>query len=153
MHPQHLDLRVASFADLNARTLHDLLKLRVDVFVVEQGCAYPEIDGRDVEPGTRHLWLAREGTPVAYLRLLSDPDGVERIGRVVVARRERREGHAARLMAEALKIVGHRPCVLAAQAHLRGFYQRYGFTVTGPEYLDDRIPHLPMRRDPAGRSD
>jgi ElaA protein len=147
MRPQHTDIRVASFADLNTRTLHDLLKLRVDVFVVEQGCAYPEIDGRDVEPGTRHLWLAREGTPVAYLRLLSD-GGVERIGRVVVARDARGDGHAGRLMAEALEIVGHRPCVLEAQAHLAGFYKRYGFVVTGPEYLDDGIPHLPMRRDP-----
>src|SRR5690606_32451433 len=49
-------LRVASFAELTARQLHDLLRLRVDVFVVEQECAYPELDGRDTEPGTQHLW-------------------------------------------------------------------------------------------------
>jgi ElaA protein len=154
VHPQQIGLRVASFADLNARTLHDLVRLRIDVFVVEQECAYPELDGRDIEPGTRHLWLEQDGTPVAYLRILADPGGVERIGRVVVAKQARGDGHASRLMTEALTVVGHRPCVLEAQAHLAGFYGRYGFAVTGPEYVEDGIPHLPMRRHPeqAGRS-
>jgi len=150
-----LEFRVASFADLSARALHDLLRLRVDVFVVEQACAYPEIDGRDVEPDTRHLWFARDGVPVAYLRLLTEPDptgkpgDVVRIGRVVVARNARGGGLAGRLMSEALTIVGSRPCVLDAQSHLVGFYARFGFVATGPEYVEDGIPHVPMRRDPA----
>ncbi|AVT37611.1 GNAT family N-acetyltransferase [Plantactinospora sp. BB1] len=144
-----VELRVASFADLDARTLHDLLKLRADVFVVEQECAYPDLDGRDVEPGTRHLWLARGGAPIAYLRLLADPGGVERISRVVVAPQARGGGYAGRLIAEALAIVGSRPCVLDAQAHLVDLYARYGFTRTGPEYIEDGIPHVPMRREPA----
>jgi ElaA protein len=145
--PQQIELRVASFADLNARTLHDLVRLRVDVFVVEQECAYPELDGRDIEPGTRHLWLARDAEPVAYLRILADPAGVERIGRVLVAKHARGDGLAGRLMTEALAVVGNRPCVLDAQAHLVDFYGRHGFAVTGPEYLDDGIPHRPMRRE------
>ena len=150
MHPSaQFEFHVASFADLNARTLHDLLKLRVDVFVVEQECAYPELDGRDVEAGTRHLWLSRDGLPIAYLRLLSDPGGVERIGRVAVAKEVRGDGHARRLVSEALTIVGQRPCVLAAQAPLTRFYAHYGFVPTGPEYLEDGIPHVPMRREPA----
>ncbi|WP_329108568.1 GNAT family N-acetyltransferase [Micromonospora sp. NBC_01699] len=149
MPPQQITLHLAPFADLDARTLYDLLRLRVDVFVVEQECAYPELDGRDVEPGTRHLWLEQDGGPVAYLRILADPDGVERIGRVVVARHARGDGHAGRLMAEALTIIGNRTSVLEAQAHLAAFYARYGFTPTGPEYLEDGIPHLPMRRTPA----
>jgi ElaA protein len=148
MQPQQITLHVASFADLDARKLHDLLRLRIDVFVVEQECPYPELDGRDVEPGTRHLWLEQDGSPVAYLRILADPGGVERIGRVVVAKEARGDGHAGRLMAEALTVVGHRPCVLEAQSHLAGFYARYGFAVIGPEYVEDAIPHLPMRRDP-----
>lgn len=148
MQPRSTDLRVSSFADLDARTFHDLLKLRIDVFVVEQNCPYPELDGRDVEPGTRHLWLTGGGTPVAYLRILADPGGVERIGRVVVDRAARGGGHAGRLMTEALAVVGHRPCVLEAQSHLVDFYARYGFTVDGPEYVEDGIPHTPMRREP-----
>ncbi|GIJ35888.1 GNAT family N-acetyltransferase [Micromonospora sediminimaris] len=139
-------LHSASFAELDARTFHDLVRLRVDVFVVEQECAYPEIDGRDVEPGTRHLWLARDGAPVAYLRLLADPGGVARIGRVVVAPTARGAGHAGRLMTAALAEIGDRPCVLDAQSHLVDFYTRHGFTVSGPEYVEDGIPHTPMRR-------
>ncbi len=62
MHPEpHEELRVASFRDLDAATLYALLQLRVDVFVVEQECAYPELDGRDHEPATLHLWLADDG--------------------------------------------------------------------------------------------
>ncbi|PZG12243.1 GNAT family N-acetyltransferase [Micromonospora craterilacus] len=140
------ELRVAGFADLDARTFHDLVRLRVDVFVVEQECAYPELDGRDVEPGTRHLWLTHGGAPVAYLRILADPDGVARIGRVVVAPAARGGGYAGKLMAAALTEIGDRRCVLDAQSHLVDFYARHGFTVSGPEYVEDGIPHTPMRR-------
>jgi ElaA protein len=143
-----LHRHVATFAELDTRTFHDLLRLRVDVFVVEQECPYPELDGRDVEPQTRHLWLADDDGPVAYLRILADPDGVARIGRVVVAGRGRGAGHGHRLMTEALALVGARPCVLAAQAHLADFYGRHGFVVDGPRYVEDGIPHLPMRREP-----
>ncbi|MGK5739128.1 GNAT family N-acetyltransferase [Micromonospora sp. URMC 103] len=148
MPPRTIELHTATFADLDARTFHDLLRLRIDVFVVEQDCPYPELDGRDVEPGTRHLWLADAVGPVAYLRILADPGGVARIGRVVVAPRARGGGHAGRLLTEALAVVGDRPCVLDAQSYLVDFYARHGFTVTGPEYVEDGIPHVPMRRDP-----
>jgi ElaA protein len=152
VHPEPaVELHVASFRDLDTTTLYDLLRLRIDVFVVEQRCAYPELDGRDTEPGTRHVWLAQDRDVRAYLRILAD-DGAERIGRVAVARDARGAGLAGRLMTEALAVVGNRPAVLEAQAHLTGFYTRHGFAVTGPEYLDDGIPHVPMRREPtAGR--
>jgi len=140
--------RVASFAELDARTLHDLLRLRCDVFVVEQACAYPDIDGRDVEPGTRHLWLAQAGNPVAYLRILDEPSGEARIGRVVVAAHARGHGYGDRLMSEALALIGDRPCVLTAQAYVADFYTRYGFVATGPEFDEDGIAHVPMRRVP-----
>ncbi|MEV4384778.1 GNAT family N-acetyltransferase [Micromonospora sp. NPDC049580] len=146
MPQQTTEIRAASFADLDARTFHDLLKLRIDVFVVEQNCPYPELDGRDVEPGTRHLWLTDGGAPLAYLRILADPDGAARIGRVVVAPQARGGGQAGRLMTAALDLVGNRPCVLEAQSHLVDFYARYGFAVSGPEYVEDDIPHTPMRR-------
>ncbi|MEH1164512.1 GNAT family N-acetyltransferase [Micromonospora sp. CPCC 205539] len=146
MPQQTAEIRTASFADLTARTFHDLLKLRIDVFVVEQECPYPELDGRDVEPGTRHLWLTDGDAPLAYLRILADPDGAARIGRVVVAPSARGGGHAGRLMTAALEVVGSRASVLEAQSHLVPFYARHGFTVSGPEYVEDGIPHTPMRR-------
>ncbi|MGC4771468.1 GNAT family N-acetyltransferase [Micromonospora sp. DT44] len=147
MPQQTAEIRTALFADLDTRTFHDLLKLRIDVFVVEQNCPFPELDGRDVEPGTRHVWLTDGGSPMAYLRILADPDDVARIGRVVVAPAARGGGHAGRLMAAALDLVGDRPCVLEAQSHLVPFYARHGFTVSGPEYVEDGILHTPMRRD------
>ncbi|MGC4852620.1 GNAT family N-acetyltransferase [Micromonospora sp. DT4] len=147
MPQQTTDVRTASFAELDARTFHDLLKLRVDVFVVEQNCPYPELDGRDVEPDTRHVWLTDGGAPLAYLRILTDPGGVARIGRVVVAPSARGGGHAGRLMTAALDLIGDRPAVLDAQSHLVAFYARHGFTVSGPEYVEDGIPHTPMCRN------
>jgi ElaA protein len=139
-------LHIAEFSALTGRTLYELIRLRVDVFVVEQRCPYPELDGRDLEPGTRHLWLSRAGSPVAYLRLLSEADGNRRIGRVLVARHARGAGYANRLMGAALELIGTAGCVLDAQSHLAGFYARYGFVVTGGEFVEDGIPHLPMHR-------
>jgi len=145
MHPEpKLELRVASFRDLEATTLYAILKLRSDVFVVEQKCFYADLDGRDTEPGTRHVWLARGDEIAAYLRILDDGD-VERIGRVVVAPAARGAGLAGRLMAEALTVIGHRTSVLDAQAHLAGLYGKFGYEQTGPEYLEDGIPHVPMK--------
>ena len=147
MHPEPQDeVRTASFQDLEIRTLYALLRLRNEVFVVEQECHYQDLDGRDDEPGTRHLWISRGDEIRAYLRILDDGD-VQRIGRVVTARNARGAGLAGRLMNEALTIIGNRPSVLDAQAHLAGFYARYGYRPTGPEFIEDGIPHLPMLRD------
>ena len=80
-------LRTARFADLDTVTLYALLRLRSDVFVVEQACPYPELDGRDDEPGTEHRWFEDDaGAPTAYLRTLAENDGATRIGRVVTTR-------------------------------------------------------------------
>src|SRR3954464_1957613 len=121
MHPESRDeLRVASFRDLDTTALYGILKLRCDVFVVEQKCFYADLDGRDTEPGTRHLWLQKDDEILAYLRILDDGD-VERLGPGVTARSARGAGHAQRLMAEALTVIGSRPSVLSAQSHLVGF--------------------------------
>ena len=146
MHPEPTDeVRVASFRDLDTTTLYAILKLRADVFVVEQKCPYGDLDGRDTEPGTRHVWLAHGDEIRAYLRIVDDGDA-ERIGRVVVAPGARGAGLAARLMDEALTIIGNRPSVLAAQSYLERFYAGYGYEQVGPEYLDDGVPHVPMVR-------
>src|SRR6056297_203386 len=127
-------VRVATVAELDARTLHDLLRLRVDVFVVEQACPYPELDGRDVEPTTRHWWIDDAGAPVAVLRTLVEPDGSSRLGRVVTRRDRRGEGLAARLVATALADVP-RPVRIDAQSHLADWYARFGFVADGDEFV------------------
>ncbi|WP_336081552.1 GNAT family N-acetyltransferase [Nocardia sp. SSK8] len=132
-------------ADLDATTLYALLRLRVDVFVVEQACAYPELDGRDLLASTRHFWLADDDAIVGTLRLLAEDSGY-RIGRVCLAPSARGLGHTTRLMRAALTETGTATVRLDAQSHLVDMYARYGFAVDGPEFLDDGIPHTPMRR-------
>ena len=98
MTPPEPRVHTAAFADLDVATLYALLRLRVDVFVVEQECAYPELDGRDVEPSALHCWIDDDAGPVAALRILREPDGAARIGRVVTAPRARHQRLAAALL-------------------------------------------------------
>ena len=138
------ELYVAQFDQLDARKAYLLWALRESVFVVEQHCPYQELDGRDLEPGTRHVWVEEDGRPVGYLRLLEGD--VPRIGRVLVAPSHRGRGLAGTLLSAALDLVGDRPSELDAQSYLAGWYRGYGYEQVGPEFLDDGIPHVPMRR-------
>ena len=147
--PRRSSVTVAAFDDIDAATLYAILRLRVDVFVVEQQCAYPELDGRDDEPGTQHLWIeGGDGVPCAYLRILWDGDGTARVGRVAVSRADRGKGLAAQLMDAAVSEIGDAPCELEAQTYVAAFYTRWDFAVTGPEFDLDGILHVPMRRLP-----
>jgi ElaA protein len=139
------DVRVATFAELDPRTAYLLWQLRESVFVVEQECAYQELDGRDLEPDTRHVWAEDHGEPVGYLRILDDGDHA-RIGRVLVARAHRGAGLSGALMRAALDVVGDRVSVLDAQTPLAGWYATFGYEQDGDEFVEDGIPHLPMRR-------
>jgi ElaA protein len=143
-------IRDAHAAELDAVTLYRILQLRVDVFVVEQDCAYPELDGRDLEPSTRLVWAERDGQILATLRVLSEPDSSPRIGRIATAASARGGGLAAALITHALAMIGDRSVVLHAQSHLTEWYEHFGFRVAGEEYLEDGIPHTPMRRAASG---
>ncbi|AHI00602.1 hypothetical protein KALB_7244 [Kutzneria albida DSM 43870] len=142
----HATLRREWAADLTASQLYDLLRLRVDVFVVEQTCPYPELDGHDLEPATRHFWLEVEGRVLATLRLLEDAENSFRIGRVCTAADARGNGLSGRLLEAALAEVGSAQCVLDAQTQVAGFYASHGFVPEGDEFLEDGIPHITMRR-------
>ena len=138
--------------DLGKEQLYAILRLRNEVFVVEQKCIYQDIDGQDLLGYTHHLMAWKDDELVAYLRLL-DPDtqgGDVVVGRVIVAPAARGTGLGHRLMLEALKQIDDiwpdTPIFLCAQAHLQGYYARYGFLVAGEEYLEDDIPHIGMRR-------
>ena len=143
-------LREAPLGAMDPEVLYAVLRLRVDVFVVEQDCAYPELDDRDLEPGALELWAEDGGRILGAARVLRDADGRARIGRVVVAPAARGSGLAGRLMDRALELARERfgdvDVVLDAQSHLEGFYARHGFVVDGPEFVEDGIPHLPMLR-------
>jgi len=141
------------FDDLSPRLAYAVWRLRQDVFVVEQDCPYPDLDGRDLETTTRHLLLvegpADGGDLLGYARVLDDGDddgGVVRVGRVLLARTARGRGLADLLMHAALAEVGERPSRLDAQAPLARWYATFGYVVDGPEFLEDGIPHVPMAR-------
>lgn len=137
---------------LDAPTLYALLQLRAAVFVVEQGCPYQDLDGRDLAEDTLHLWWAdAQGGIESSVRMLTEPDGRRRIGRVVTRPEVRGRGLARQLIVRALDLVGPVETVLHAQSHLRSFYEALGYRVDGAEFVEDGIPHLPMRRSPHGR--
>ena len=131
-------------------TLYAILRLRVEVFVVEQACAYPELDGRDLEPRAELFWVTDGPEVLATLRMLRDADGALRIGRVATAPTARSRGVASTLMLEALQCRAEldpaAPVVLDAQSHLAGWYARFGFHIVGQQFEEDGIPHVPMRR-------
>ncbi len=136
--------------EFDAHALHDLLKLRVDVFVVEQECPYPEIDGRD--PDALHLRLLHGEELLACARLFAPaaPGAHARIGRIAVspAHRGHRLGEAVTREAVAACEARFPECCIAlsAQSHLVDFYEGFGFMIASQEYLEDGIPHVEMLR-------
>lgn len=136
------------FEAIDALTIYRLLQLRSDVFVVEQGDPYRDIDGRDLEPTTLHLWFAVHNIPVAYLRIVTEPDGAAAIGRFVVAHNLRGGGLGGRLMELAVSRLPGRRCRLNAQATQVSFYQQFGFVPVGEPRAKSRIPHVLMVREP-----
>ena len=131
--------------EMAARLAYDVWRLRQQVFVVEQDCPYPDLDGRDLEDATRHVVLLEDDTVLGTLRVLDDGDWA-RIGRVVLAPAARGRGLAALLMEAAMGLCGDREVRLDAQTGMTRFYERYGFAVTGPEFDEDGIMHVPMAR-------
>jgi ElaA protein len=143
-----ITLHRSAAADLDPVVLYRLLELRVAVFVVEQRAAYPDLDGRDVEPGAELLHAEEDGVVLGTARVLRDP-GALRIGRVATSPAARSRGVASMLMRAAVdrctELAPDLPVLLDAQEHLAGWYARFGFAVDGERYLEDDIPHVPMR--------
>ena len=130
------EIHRAHVADIDPVALYRILWLRVSVFVVEQQAAYPEIDGRDLEPGAELMWIVEDDEVLATLRILCGD--------------ARGRGLAARLMEAAIERCAHLardlPIDLDAQLQLEQWYGRFGFVRTGDAYQEDGIPHIPMRR-------
>ncbi len=142
-----MSLRVSSapFAAVPPLTMYDILRLRVDVFVVEQRCPYPELDGRDTEPTAVHWWATTDGSVLATCRLLADEAGDGHIlGRVAAHASARGGPVATDLVESALGSVAG-PVSIGAQTPLEGWYARFGFARSGADYVEDGILHLPMR--------
>lgn len=145
----YMNWHLQSFDALNTITLYKILQLRSAVFVVEQACAYQDMDDKDLN--ALHLWCEHpEGHVIAYCRLL--PPGISytesSIGRVVTAAQIRNTGTGRKLMEQAISHLRetdpHLAIRISAQSYLEKFYSSLGFETTGPGYLEDNIPHIEM---------
>lgn len=141
-----MNIAIKKFDELSIHTLYAILKLRVDVFVVEQNCPYPEIDGVDQE--SMHFFIESEATIKAYLRTYTKFKGCAAIGRVITHADYRKDGLGKKLMSEAMAYLQKQEEIttvyLQAQEHLSGFYASFGFKITSKSYLEDGIPHVDM---------
>ncbi|MCF6434752.1 GNAT family N-acetyltransferase [Pseudoalteromonas sp. MMG022] len=144
-----MNWQISTFSQLDTDTLFSLLKARVDIFVVEQQCAYPELDEIDRQSDTFHVMAYEQGELCAYARVYRKSASECAIGRVLVMPSARGKGLAAPLMQTAIEVCDTHfkgnDVVLSAQTYLLKFYQSTGFVIEGEEYLEDGIPHQDMR--------
>ncbi|MDT3779270.1 GNAT family N-acetyltransferase [Nitrospira sp. MA-1] len=143
-----------TFQHLTVQQLYDVLQLRVDVFVVEQQCAYRELDEYDRHPETKHLsGRNKNGELLAYARILSP--GLRypevNLGRFVVKADFRKQGIGHQLLRTALREIStywpKTPIRISAQEYLQAFYEQYGFFRVSDVYLEDGIPHVEMVKE------
>ena len=138
------------FEDLSVFTLYEILKLRQEIFIVEQECAYLDADGND--EAALHLLGTTDNQLCAYVRIFPPTEHKGAIiGRVIVHSSFRGKKLGYDLMKQAHRFIKEtypqNPYItLGAQSHLRHFYGNLGYVQSGPEYLEDNIPHIPMIR-------
>ncbi|MBN9671600.1 GNAT family N-acetyltransferase [Roseibium aggregatum] len=155
--PDHLTGRWIEFTALGALEVHDLLKLRQDVFIVEQASLFADIDGKD--PEALHFLIQEtesgqetgRGAIAGAIRLFTDKEaGEARIGRVVIAPQARGLGLGRFLMRagieKARELVPGCRILLSAQTYLEEFYRSFGFETVSEIYIEDGIPHVDMVR-------
>jgi ElaA protein len=140
-----------SWSELTTAELYSFMKLRTDVFFVEQKVDEEELDNRDQEPTTEHYWINDELGTAAYLRVLTDEvashlDAKKLPGRVVVRADRRGEGLAQVLMQQVIDRHGSEPLMLHAQAYVAPLYARFGFEAFGENYIEAGIEHVSMYR-------
>jgi len=143
-----MDWKIKTFNELTNVELYTILQERTAVFVVEQNCPYLEVDGKDID--SYHLFAEKAGEISVYARLL--PAGISyaeaSIGRVLVKKDYRGQGHALDLLNKAITFIRDElkePAIkIQAQSHLEKFYASFGFKSISSEYLEDGIPHIDM---------
>lgn len=155
---QSISWQVKHFNELSLDQLYSLLKLRVDIFIVEQNCPYPDLDSEehclDRHPETRHLLGYVDNKLSAYVRILSRGQSYPAhisIGRVVTVSTLRGAGLGHQLMSKALSVCQQyfpaENIKISAQQHLKHYYQQHGFEQVSDMYLEDNIPHIAMIKE------
>ena len=145
-HSVCMELKIRRFDELTANELYEILRVRCEVFVVEQKCAYQDIDG--IDPRSVHMFYEEDGKIAAYLRLFYRNEGIVQIGRVLTVRRK--EGLGRKLLHEAVRYADEtmkpETMYLEAQTYAAGFYEKEGFRVVSEPFDEDGIPHVKMIR-------
>ena len=138
-----MQVKLKSFDDLTSREVYEILRLRVDVCLVEQACPYPGIDGKDYD--AIHIYLENQGQILAYARVYKE-DGQIHIGRVIA--KERRKGHATLILKEAIRVAREKyqakKITIEAQTYAKNLYKKVGFEEDSEPFLLDGIEHIKM---------
>lgn len=136
------------FKELSAQQLFNIYKLRSEVFIVEQHCAYQDVDDFDLT--AHHILLSNNNELIAYARILPPNTNYPQpsIGRVCVSKNHRSHNYGKQLMnfciEETKRLYPQEKIVISAQSYLLKFYTELGFTAIGEGYLEDDIPHIKM---------
>ncbi|MEA5017167.1 MAG: GNAT family N-acetyltransferase [Erysipelotrichaceae bacterium] len=144
-----MNIYIKHFKDLSPYELYAILKARVNVFVVEQNCPYPELDDKDIE--AYHIFIKENHEIVAYLRVLAPGVSYKEasVGRVLTTKRDK--GYGNLIMNEGIKLINEKfgPVAIriGAQLYAKGFYERFGFYQVSDEYLEDGIAHIEMMKE------
>jgi len=145
-----MKIDVKTFEELSKKELYELLRLRAEVFVVEQDCVYQDLDGKDQK--ALHIIGSKNEKIIAYTRIFKPGYYFQEasIGRVVVKHDERKYGYGQVIMTASIRAVkehfGETLIHLSAQTYLKKFYNSLGFEQVGEGYLEDGIPHIGMTR-------
>ncbi len=142
--------KIKSFEEITTSELYEIIKARVDVFVVEQDCPYPDLD--DYDQKALHLWAEQDQKVLAYCRIFNK--GIKypetSIGRVLTTEKGRGKNSGKQLIQYAVETIENRfrtsEIRISAQDYLLRFYSGFGFEDTGKKYLEDNIPHTEMFR-------
>jgi ElaA protein len=142
---------VKSFKELSKLELYKILRLRAEVFIVEQDCVYQDVDNKDQK--ALHVILKKSEEIIGYTRLFWPGDYFKEasIGRVVISKKERHNNYGSELMKASILAVSEKmkekKIKISAQTYLINFYNNLGFFETGKEYLEDGIPHIAMIKE------
>lgn len=144
-----MNIEIKKFEELSIYELYEILKIRAEIFVVEQECPYNDVDGKDIK--STHIMIKNNGKIEGYLRVL--PPGISfessSLGRVLIKEEGRKKGLGKILLKEGIKhvfqVYKENVITIGAQAYLIDFYKSFGFEPISEIYLEDNIPHLNMK--------
>ncbi|UUV17495.1 GNAT family N-acetyltransferase [Fusobacteria bacterium ZRK30] len=143
-----MNLKIKKFDELTGREVYEILRVRSEVFVVEQNCVYNDEDGKDIE--SIHIMIEEDDKIIAYLRIIKPGISYNdaSIGRVLVTSEARNRGLARKIVCAGIDYIinnwNEDKITIGAQNYLKNFYESLGFKAVSEVYSEDGIPHLDM---------